>query len=208
MEKTETPVIELKKVPKVEIPEKRKRSEVLAEHKELLILNEDLLKDMQQREYSVNFKDKGCFMKLYKFLEKDAPWGHTTAAGLILLFNNLKQEKEKTKDPEWDAIVKLRAVNVTVLWQMLTQMSGSGFYEAKNFVEIMAAIGESISVAVRQCHSDNQGLRDNHETLTKLDNLLDHGPLEEDCTPDEPKTEVYDSIKDGPISSNGEEGNA
>jgi len=67
MEKTETPVVELKKVSKDAAPEKRKRSEVLAEHKELLEKNDELLKEMQQREYPVNFKDKGCFMKLYKF---------------------------------------------------------------------------------------------------------------------------------------------
>ena len=208
MEKTETPVIELKKVPTVEAEALRKRSEVLAEHEDLQKKNEELLKEMQEREYDVDFKSKPVFTRLYKFLEKDAPWGHTTAAGLIMLHNNLKQEKEKLKNEEWDKLIKLRAINVTTLWTMLTKMEGSGFYEAKNFVELMASIGQSISEAVRQVHTDNQELRDNHETLTKLDHLLDHGPLEEDCKPDEPKTEVYDSIKDGPISSNGEEGNA
>jgi hypothetical protein len=197
MTNNETPVVELKKAPKVEVQEKRKRSEVLAEHKDLMKKNEELLKEMQEREYDVNFKDKGVFTKLYKFLEKDSPWGHTTAAGLIMLFNNLRMEKEKTKDADWDAIVKLRAVNVTTLWTMLTKMEGNGFYEAKNFVEIMAAIGQSISEAVRTVHSDNQELRNNHEDLQKLDQLLDHGQLIEDCKP-----------KGDAASSNGEEGNA
>ena len=183
MEKIETPVVKMKKAPEIQVETKRKRSEVLEEHKDLMKKNEELLKEMQEREYQVDFKDKGVFTKLYKFLEKDSPWGHTTAAGLIMLFNNLKQEKEKIKDPEWDNLIQLRAVNVTTLWTMLTKMEGRGFYEAKNFVELMAAIGQSISEAVRRVHTDNQELRDNHETLTKLDQLLDHGSLIEDCQP-------------------------
>ena len=183
VEKTGTPVLALKKEQQNEIPEKRKRSEVLAEHEDLQKKNDDLLKEMQQREYDVDFKSKNVFNKFYKFLEKDAKWGHTTAAGLIMLFNNFREEKEKTKDAEWNNLVTLRAINVTTLWTMLTAMEGSGFYEAKNFVELMAAIGQPISEAVRQVHTDNQELRNNHEALVKLDALLDHGSLVEDCLP-------------------------
>ena len=197
MEKTETPVIELKKVPTIEAEALRKRSEVLAEHEDIQKKNEELLKEMQEREYVVDFKSKAVFTRLYKFLEKDARWGHTTAAGLIMLHNNLKQEKVKVKTEDWDKLIKLRAINVTTLWTMMTKMEGSGFHEAKNFVELMASIGQSISEAVRQVHMDNQELRDNHEALTKLDHLLDHGPLEEDC-----------KSKNDSVSSNGEEGNA
>ena len=189
MEKTETPTVEKTEIPILNInkeennvvPEKRKRSEVLAEHEELQKKNEELLKEMQQREYEVDFKSKAVFNKFVKFLEKDAKWGHTTAAGLIMLFNNFREEKEKTKDPEWNNLVTLRAINVSTLWQMLTTMEGSGFFEARNFVELMAAIGQPISEAVRQVHTDNQELRNNHEALVKLDSLLDHGQLIEDC---------------------------
>ncbi len=163
----------------------RKRSEVLEEHKVLMKENEELLKEMQEREYTVEFKDKKVFEKLYKFLEKDAKWGHTTAAGLIMLVNNLKQQRVSVKDPEWDGNVLLRAVNVTTLWQMMSSMEGRGFYEAKNFVEIMATIGQGISGAVVLVQNDNQGLRNNHEKLAKLDQLLDYGQLIEDCKPEE-----------------------
>ena len=196
VEKIETPILNLNSEKKVVVTEKRKRSEVLAKHEELQKKNEDLLKEMQQREYDVDFRSKAVFNKFVKFLEKDAKWGHTTAAGLIMLFNNFREEKEKTKDPEWNNLVTLRAINVSTLWQMLTAMDGSGFYEAKNFVELMAAIGQPISEAVRQVHADNQELRNNHEALVKLDGLLDHGQLIEDCEP-----------KGDDVSSNGEESN-
>lgn len=184
MEKVEIPTVEKKEIPVLNInkEELRKRSEVLADHEELQKKNEVLLQEMQQREYEVNFKSKAVFNKFYKFLEKDAKWGHTTAAGLIMLFNNFREEKEKTRDPKWGGDITLRAINVSTLWQMLTAMEGSGFYEARNFVELMTVIGQPISEAVRQVHTDNQGLRDNHEALVKLDSLLDHGKLIEDCT--------------------------
>ena len=177
---TETPVIEMEKPTKKGSPKKEKRSEVLKEHKLLQTKNDELLKEMQEREYVVNFKDKGIYSRFCKFLEKDCEWGHTTAAGLIMLYNNVRQEKEKTKDPEWKGDIVLRSVNVSTLWQMLTTMKGKGFYEARQFVELMSVIGQPISEAVRQVHMDNQELRDNHEALSKLDHLLDHGDLEND----------------------------
>ena len=47
-------------------------------------------------------------------------------------------------------------------------MTGSGFYEAKSFVELMANVGESLSTAVQKVQEDNQSLRDNHSELAKV----------------------------------------
>jgi hypothetical protein len=58
-----------------------KKSELIAEQKELFELNETLIKEMQEREYSIDMKSKKIFDSLLKFLEKDSPWGHTTATG-------------------------------------------------------------------------------------------------------------------------------
>ena len=194
MKKEETPVIEMKKTVKP-ISTQEKRSEVVKEHSLLQKKNEELLKEMQEREYVVNFKDKGVYNRFCKFLEKDCEWGHTTAAGLIMLYNNVRQEKEKTKDAEWSGDIVLRSVNVSTLWQMLTTMKGKGFYEAKQFVELMAVIGQPISEAVRQVHIDNQELRDNHEQLTKLDHLLDHGNLVNDLKDTTPKPTTQKAVK-------------
>jgi hypothetical protein len=192
--KKETQVIEMentKKNTKKNTKETlRKRSEVLAEHKALMEENEKLVTEMQKREYTVNFKNKTVYNRFYKFLEKDCEWGHTTAAGLIMLFNNVKVEKEKTKDDDWNGDIVLRSVNVSTLWQMLTTMKGNGFYEAKNFVELMAVIGQPISEAVKQVHEDNQALRDAHEKLSKLDQLLSYGDLIEDVETEEMVSET------------------
>ncbi len=189
--KKETQVIEMENTKET----LRKRSEVLAEHKALMEENEKLVTEMQKREYTVNFKNKTVYNRFYKFLEKDCEWGHTTAAGLIMLFNNVKVEKEKTKDDDWNGDIILRSVNVSTLWQMLTTMKGNGFYEAKNFVELMAVIGQPISEAVKQVHEDNQALRDAHEKLSKLDQLLSYGDLIEDVETEEMVSETESATK-------------
>lgn len=144
--------------------------------------NETLVKEMQERSYEVDFKSKKVFDKLVKFLEKDAPWGHTTATGLIMLYHNMREQKELTKEKEWNGIVSIRSASVTILWQMVTKMTGSGFYEAKTFVELMANIGESLSNAVQAVNDDNVELRETHMELAKvqqeLDKLSVEGPSE------------------------------
>jgi len=164
---TETKVVDMttEKAPKTVEQLKTRESE-------LDQINENLIKEMQEREYPVDFKTKKVFDKLLKFLEKDAPWGHTTATGLIMLYHNLREAKELVKDKEFDGIVAVRSTSVTILWQMVTKMTGSGFYEAKSFVELMANVGESLSEAVQNVQKDNQSLRDNHSELAKVQQEL------------------------------------
>lgn len=151
---------------------------------ELEAKNETLVKEMQERTYEVDFKSKKVFDKLLKFLEKDAPWGHTTATGLIMLYHNLREQKEVVKDKEWNGIIEIRSASVTILWQMVTKMSGNGFFEAKAFVELMANVGESLSNAVQAVNDDNTELRETHMELAKvqqeLDKLMVEGPVKED----------------------------
>jgi len=140
--------------------------------KELHEKSETLVKEMSEREYEIDFKNAKLLNSLIKFLEKDAPWGHTTATGLIMLYHNMREQKEIAKGKDWNGVIKLRAANTTILWTMVTKMTGSGFYEAKNFVELMAQVGESLSNAVQKCHEDNQELRDVHTDLSKIENLI------------------------------------
>ena len=149
------------------------REELLKKQEELQAKNETLLAEMQKREYELDFKDKKIFDSLFRFIEKDAPWGHTTAAGLIMLFANLKEQKPITTKKSFDGKVMLRATNVSILWQMVSNMTGNGFHDAKNFVRLMSNVGQSLSEAVQKVHEDNQELRDNHTELAEIDQELD-----------------------------------
>ena len=177
MSKEETKVVEMTTEETPQTLEQLK-----AKESELDQINEDLIKEMQVREYEIDFKTKKVFDKLLKFLEKDAPWGHTTATGLIMLYHNLREAKEVVKDKDFKGLIPVRSTSVTILWQMVTKMTGNGFYEAKSFVELMANVGESLSTAVQKVQEDNQALRDNHAELAKvqqeIDQLSVEGPSE------------------------------
>lgn len=171
-----------------------KKSELLAQQKELNQLNEKLLKEMQEREYSIEIKSKKVFDGLLKFLEKDAPWGHTTATGLIMLYHNLREQKPLTTLKEWDGIINLRSANVTIMWSMVTKMTGKGFYEAKSFVELMAVCGESLAKAVQQVHADNTAIRETHAKLSELDDQIAMGNFINDVAEDAPQTSIADEV--------------
>ena len=160
-------------VVKNENAEPRKMSEIIAAKEAALKKNEDLVKDLQSREYEIDFsKNTKIFKGLLKFLEKDAPWGHTTATGLVMLYANLKEQSKTVQDKEWSGKVTLRSANVTILWTMITQMKGQGFFQARSFIELMAQIGAEVSNVVQKVHHDNQALRDNHAILNELDEAV------------------------------------
>ncbi len=175
---TETKVVEMATE---ETP--RTLEQLKAREAELDKINEDLIKEMQVREYEIDFKTKKVFDRLLKFLEKDAPWGHTTATGLIMLYHNLREAKELVKEKDFKGLIPVRSTSVTILWQMVTKMTGTGFYEAKSFVELMANVGESLSEAVQKVQEDNQALRDNHSELAlvqqEIDKVTVEGPVAE-----------------------------
>ena len=145
---------------------------------ELTTTSAELVREMQKREYEIDFKSKKLLNDLLKFLEKEAEWGHTTATGLIMLYHNLSEAKEATKSKDWDGNVKLRAANVTILWGMVTKMTGKGFYTAKAFVELMAQIGQSLSSVTQKVHEDNQELRDVHANLGFIESEMEARKLE------------------------------
>ena len=152
----------------------RKMSEIIADKKVALKRNEDLLRQLQQNEYDIPMTSPKLYKQLMKFLEKDAEWGHTTATGLVMLYSNLKENSKSVQAKEWDGIVKLRGTSITILWTMVTSMKGRGFFEARNFIELMAAFGQDLSTVVQKVHEDNSELRDNHVRLSELDTEVNH----------------------------------
>ena len=152
----------------------RKMSEIIKDKKEALQKNEDLLRDLQTNEYDIPMSSPKLYKQLMKFLEKDADWGHTTATGLVMLYSNLKENAKTVQAKDWDGIVKLRGTSITILWSMVTSMKGRGFFEARNFIELMAAFGQDLSQVVQKVHEDNQELRDNHVKLSELDTEVNH----------------------------------
>ena len=173
----------------------RKMSEIVADKKAALKINEELLRALQKNEYDIPFGSAKLYKQVLKFLEKDADWGHTTATGLIMLYSNLKEQQPVTREKDWDGIIKLRGTSITIFWTMITSMKGKGFFAARDFVEMMAAFGADISKVVGKVHEDNQALRDNHANMAKLDQEVNHPDVILDVAIDEYNKAEEDLIK-------------
>ena len=153
--------------------EKIKLSELIAQRDELDKKAQEMLAEVQKIEYSISFGNKKVFTECMKYLEKNSPWNAYTAAGLIMLYNNMSEQKDTIKRLEadgkvWDGIIKLRTANVTILWKMLTQMSGTGFYAAKDFVGVMAKIGDDVAKAIQEVDKKNAEVRQFHMKLEQI----------------------------------------
>lgn len=158
---------------KVEETAKIKMSELIAQRDELDKKSQEMLSESQKIEYKISFGTKKVFTECMKYLEKNSPWNAYTAAGLIMLYNNMNEQKDAIKKMEgegktWDGIVKLRTANISILWKMLTQMTGTGFYAAKDFVGVMAKIGEDVTKAIQQVDKRNAEVREIHTQLEKI----------------------------------------
>lgn len=181
---------------------KRKLSELIKERDELDAKAQEMLKETQSKEYSLNFKSKKIFDGVMKNLEKRSPWNAYTAAGLIMLYNNMNEQRSLIKDlinskKEWDGVVKLRSANIAVLWKTITEMSGQGFYEAKDFVAVMANIGEDLSNAMRMVNESNQKIRDIHSEIDKIYQLIDNpeaNGIEVDVDPNDIKPDTFQEL--------------
>ena len=155
------------------------KSVLLAKQKELNSKVESLLTEIQSKEYVVEIGTKKLFNQLMKFLEKDAKWTNATAAGLIMLYSNMKEQQQLITQ-DWDGNIKLRSSSVIVFWSMLSKMEGSGFYEARSFVELMAACGKSLTDAVNKTNKETDVLRSLHSELSVIDDKLANGNYEDD----------------------------
>ena len=175
---SETKKVEQKIMEEVK-QEKIKLSELVAQRDELDKKSQEMLAEVQKIEYSISFGNKKVFTECMKYLEKNSPWNAYTAAGLIMLYNNMSEQKDAIKRMEgdgktWDGIVKLRTANVTVLWKMLTQMTGTGFYAAKDFVGVMAKIGDDVAKAIQEVDKKNNEVRQMHMQLEQIMTRIEH----------------------------------
>lgn len=193
-EEVNTPMEEVQKV---------KLSELIEERKQLDEKSQEMLSQVQKDEYSISFGTKKVFTECIKYLEKNSPWNAYTAAGLIMLYNNMIEQKNVVRQmendgKEWDGIVKLRTANITILWKMLTQMTGTGFHEAKDFVTVMAKIGEDVTKAVQAIDKKNAEIRDINTKIEQLNTRIDNPgeDVELDVNPEDVEQTTMEALKE------------
>ena len=140
---------------------------------------QNALKSEQETEYEIRLgenDDRGypmgrrAFTQLMTYLNERVEWTAKTAAQLMVLVANMKENETHVKSKNFDNVIKLRSSNVLVLYHsILENMSGKGYNTAKDFLTVWANCGQEITNAVREVHKVHESTR---ELGTKL-NLIE-----------------------------------
>lgn len=133
----------------------------------------------QETEYEITLgenDDKGypvgrkSYNQLMTYLNERVEWTAKTAAQLMVLVSNMKENATHVKSKDFNNVIKLRSSNVLVLYHsILENMTGNGYYTAKDFLTMWANCGQSLTNAVREVHKAHESTR---ELGTKL-NLIE-----------------------------------
>ena len=137
------------------------------------------LKAEQETEYEIRLGEndergyptgKRAYNQLMTYLNERVEWTAKTAAQLMVLVSNMKENESHVKSKTFDNVIKLRSSNILVLYHsILENMSGKGFNTAKDFLALWANCGQEITNAVREVHKVHETTR---ELGTKL-NLIE-----------------------------------
>jgi hypothetical protein len=140
---------------------------------------QNALKAEQETEYEIklgDFDERGypmgrkAYNQLRTYLDERVEWTAKTAAQLMVLVSNMKENDDHVKSKSFDNVIKLRSSNVLVLYHsILENMSGKGFNTAKDFLTMWANCGQALTNAVRDVHKSHESTR---ELGTKL-NLIE-----------------------------------
>ena len=161
---------------------------------------QNALKSEQETEYDIRLGEndergypmgRRAFTQLMTYLNERVEWTAKTAAQLMVLVSNMKENEAHVKSKNFDNVIKLRASNVLVLYHsILENMSGKGFNTAKDFLTMWANCGQALTTAVREVHKVHESTR---ELSTKLNLIEDEFDKSFD---DLPHDEEVVTIKD------------
>lgn len=140
---------------------------------------QNALKAEQETEYEIRLGEsdnqgypmgRRSYTQLMTYLNERVEWTAKTAAQLMVLVANMKENEAHVKSKSFNNVIKLRSSNVLVLYHsILENMSGKGYNTAKDFLTVWANCGQAITDAVREVHKVHESTR---ELGTKL-NLIE-----------------------------------
>lgn len=155
---------------------------------------QNALKAEQETQYEIRLGEndergypmgRRAFTQLMTYLNERVEWTAKTAAQLMVLVANMKENEAHVKSKAFDNVIKLRSSNVLVLYHsILEHMSGKGYNTAKDFLTTWANCGQAITNAVRDVHKSHESTRELGTKLNRIEDEFDRSfndlPLDEE----------------------------
>jgi hypothetical protein len=145
--------------------------------------SDDFLKSEQERynnlanEFGNVLKTKSYAVKvdtikdakdLLKHLEKNVKWNHSDAPVFIAAYQKLKDAIAKGLNDANELMVEGPALNG--IYQILIKTEGTGYFEVRDYMSLLANVGQGLSDGMKALIEDQNELRNIHTNLNALDN--------------------------------------
>ena len=123
--------------------------------------------------YAVEFEEAANITSILKQIDKSYAWTIKNAAYVISLYDNLKANKVAITKSGDTATVELNSLDLNTLYQVLTNINGTGIESARTFTRLLTNVGKQITDAMQSMASDNKDIQEIHAKLAELDAGID-----------------------------------
>lgn len=126
--------------------------------------------ELAAAKYSVDFESLSNIKAVLKQMDSAYRWNIKNAALTINLYDSLKVEKiaiQKTGDES--AVVALSSLDLNTLYQVLTNIDGTGIEAARTFTKLLTNVGAQITEAMNEMATANKAVQQLHIALGELD---------------------------------------
>jgi enoyl-[acyl-carrier-protein] reductase (NADH) len=120
--------------------------------------------------YSIDLENIKNINALLKQIDSTYNWTIKNAALVINLYDNLKVAKAAIRATDnTEVIVEISGMNLNTLYQVLTNIEGTGIESARTFTRLLANVGSQISASMEEMAESNREIQKMHVELAELD---------------------------------------
>jgi len=129
--------------------------------------------ELAEKLYAVEFEEVANITSILKQIDKSYGWTIKNAAYVISLYDNLKANKVAITKSGDTATVELNSLDLNTLYQVLTNINGTGIESARTFTRLLTNVGKQITDAMQSMAVDNKAIQEIHAQLAELDAAID-----------------------------------
>ena len=129
--------------------------------------------ELAEKLYAVEFEEVANITSILKQIDKSYGWTIKNAAYVISLYDNLKANKVAITKSGDTATVELNSLDLNTLYQVLTNINGTGIESARTFTRLLTNVGKQITDAMQSMAADNKAIQEIHAQLAELDAAID-----------------------------------
>jgi hypothetical protein len=146
------------------------KEELIAKRTELETEVNAKQEELAAAKYSVDFESLSNIKAVLKQMDSAYRWNIKNAALTINLYDSLKVEKIAIqKSGDESAVVNLTSLDLNTLYQVLTNIDGTGIESARTFVKLLTNVGAQITEAMNEMAEANRSIQSLHVALGELD---------------------------------------